>query len=343
MANLLLTNRCVRSCPYCFASRELSTPASSDYVSWEDLVFVADFLEGSGEHSISLLGGEPTVHPDFVDMVLYLREREFDITVFTSGVLAENKLKDVAEYLRAIPPGPLNFVCNLNDPEQTPAPAREQEKLHHFLTELGPWITPGFNIYRPDFRLEFIFELVGQYGLQRHLRLGLAHPIPGAENSHIKAAWYRQVVEQLCTHREGFEHLRIKPGFDCGFPLCQFKDDELGWLRRLCGEGMSFECGAPIDIGPDMGVYRCFPLSRFHRKSLYEFTSIAEIHDFYAELDGGIRVEMAGIFEECESCIHKQEQTCSGGGVCHLLNELHGKETVRLPEIERGLAQIALP
>lgn len=342
MANLLLTNRCVRSCPYCFARRELKGAQREEFVSWEDLVFVADFLANSGEHHISLLGGEPTIHPDFVDMVLYLAEREFEITVFTSGMLSAARLRDVARHLRALEPGPFNFVCNLNDPVQTPAPQREQQRVHAFLDEMGPWVTPGFNIYRTDFELQFLVDLIGQYGLQRHLRLGVAHPVPGAAGSHIRPQWGQQVAQQLWSHRQVLDRMRIKPGFDCGFLICHFTDEQLGWLHRLTGGGAKFECGAPIDIAPDMSVYRCFPLSKFHRKSLYEFDSLREIDEFYDDLNGCIQAELPGIFEQCDGCVHRQEETCSGGGACHLLNRLAGEAPVRLPDIEEGLAQIGV-
>ncbi|HEY3359144.1 MAG TPA: radical SAM protein [Polyangia bacterium] len=338
-----MTNRCVRSCPYCFARRELQAPAAGDTVSWEDVVYVADFLERSGEKRLSLLGGEPTLHPHFVDLVLYLRERDFDVTVFTSGVLSPGKLRDVLAHLTAIPPGPLNFVCNLNDPEQTPAETGERDRLAAFLDAMGPWVTPGFNIYRVDFRLDFLFDLVGRYGLGRHLRLGVAHPVPNAPSSHIRPEQYRAVIERLCSYRPLFDRFDVKPGLDCGFPLCQFTDEELGWLTRHTGGASHFQCGAAIDIAPDMSVYACFPFSRVHRRSLYEFDSLQQIADYYQELNRDLRAELPGIYEECDGCRHRAADQCSGGGACHLMTRLLGEAPVRLPEVERALAETGGP
>ena len=343
MPNLLLTTRCVRSCPYCFARREIEASSSADSVSWEDLIFLADFLEASGDRHISLLGGEPTLHRDFVDFVLYLHERGFSITVFTSGVLSNAFLCDLERYLRAVPPGPLSFVCNLNDPEQISAPPGETERVHEFLSVMGPWVSPGFNIHRPDFRLEFIIELVARYGLMRQLRLGIAHPVPGNPGTHVSPGMVRQAIDRLCSYRALFERFRIKPGLDCGFPLCQFSDEQLGWFHRLTGEALRFYCCPAIDIAPDMSVYSCFPLSRFHRRSIYEFDSMREVLDFYHHKNDAIRAELAGIFEECDGCIHREEGVCAGGGACHLLCRLTDEAPVRLPEIQRGLSDTRLP
>ena len=45
-----------------------------------------------------------------------------------------------------------------------------------------------------------------------------------------------------------------------------------------------FGCGPAIDLTPDLNVYACFPLSGFHKRSLFEFDSMKEIHDFYQGL-----------------------------------------------------------
>jgi hypothetical protein len=343
MPNLLLTNRCVRSCPYCFARRELEPAGKGDFVAWEDVVFVADFLARSGDPHLSLLGGEPLLHPHFVDLVLYLHARGLELTVFTSGAVPEATVRDMATHLTRIEPRALQIVCNLNDPEQTPPARGEQARVERFLSVFGPWVMPGFTIYRPDFRLEFLFDLVGQYGLQRHLRLGVAHPMPGVPSHHVRPEQYREVTARLCSYRPLFERFRVKPGFDCGFPLCQFTDEQLGWLERLRGEAASFECGPAIDIAPDMSLYPCFPLSRFHRRSLYEFDTLQDVLQFYERLRDDLSAELPGVFEECDNCVHRREGACSGGGACHLLNRMIGEASVRLPEIDRALADLGVP
>ncbi|MBI5477446.1 MAG: radical SAM protein [Deltaproteobacteria bacterium] len=343
MANLLLTNRCLRACPYCFAGRELEPGGRGTSVSWEDAVYVADFLFRSGEDRLALLGGEPMLHPEFVDLLLYFRARGLHLTVFTSGMGPAATLRALEAHLPAFDGDTLQFVCNLNDPEQTPPARGEPARVHRFLTAFGPWVMPAFTIYRPDFRLEFLFDLIGQHGLTRHLRLGVAHPVPGAPSRHVSPAQYREIAGRLCSYRPLFERFRVKPGFDCGFPMCQFTDAQLGWLQRLCGEAARFECGAAIDIAPDMSLYHCFPLSRFQRRSLYEFDTLADVNRFYDRLRDDLHAELPGIFEECDDCIQRREGSCAGGGACHLMSRMIGEASVRLPEIDRALADVGVP
>ena len=54
MANVLLTEQCVRSCPYCFAEEHMDN-SSLPELNWDDLIYIADFLELSGHKKISLL------------------------------------------------------------------------------------------------------------------------------------------------------------------------------------------------------------------------------------------------------------------------------------------------
>ncbi len=338
MANILLTTRCNRSCPYCFAEREMAGSDVDSLMSWENLIYIADFLLMSGQRRVSLLGGEPTIHPECVDYILYLLERGFDVTVFTNGMLGKSRREEFRRHLTGISRERLTFVCNLNDPLQTPAPHTERERIEEFLSLMGPWVSPGFNIYRPDFTLDFLFDAINRFGLKRHLRLGITHPIPGKGNGFIRPAEMRQVVERLYSYREIFEATRVSPGLDCGFPMCKFTDEELGWLNRFRGSP-HFRCGAAVDITPDMSVYHCFPLSDYQRRSLFEFDSLLEIEEHFRQLRQQIRVEIAGIFEECDGCRQREDDVCSGGGVCQLLNRFVDEAPVRIPEIEHEIAK----
>jgi len=341
VANLLLTTRCVRSCPYCFARKEMENSPEGDTLSWENFLYVVNFLEASSARHISLLGGEPTLHPDFVDIILYLMERRFHVTVFTSGIMSEKKLGEFSEHLTSIAVENLNFVVNVNNPEQTPALENEPEQLHNFLSIMGPWCAAGFNIYRTDFEIDFIFDLIGRFGMKRHVRLGLASPIPGVDNLFISPENMKDVVARLYSYRPQFDRFRVSPGLDCGFPMCAFTDEQLGWIFRVSGP-VRFGCGPAVDIMPDLSIYACFPLSTLHKRSVLEFNSLQEAADFYMDLNRKIRTELAGIFDECDGCRYREEGRCSGGGVCHLMNSFMDEAPVRLMEIESELAKSRL-
>lgn len=331
MPNILLTQKCVRSCPYCFARRHMKTAPSEDLMTWEDLIYLADLIEAFGKGNVSLLGGEPTLHPEFIDFALYLVERDFTVTIFTSGIMSQEVLEEADRSFRHIPIERLSFVCNLNDPRSSP-PA-ENERVGKFLETFGARVMAGFNIYRTEFDMSFLFDHINRHGLRRDLRVGLAHPILGAKNSFVRISDIEKTIRRLCSYFPLMERLRIKPGLDCGFPLCKFSDRELGWLYKFGGGHNMFECGPALDIGPDMSIWPCFPLSHFHRKSVFDFDSLGDILKFYSEIHNTVRTESSGIYEECDTCNLRRDRLCAGGCISQLLIRFSREAPVRLPEV----------
>lgn len=330
MANVLLTERCVRSCPYCFAKEHMDASAFTE-MSWDNLIYIADFLEISNERKVSLLGGEPTIHPLFVDFTTYLIERNFHVNVFTSGILSNEMLNECRQFLSGISPGKLSFTCNMNHPDISSS--GELRMIDRFLYDFGRWTSLGFNIYKPDFDIEFIIENINRYNLSRYVRIGLAHPIPGAKNQYITMNELKEMASKFASYFDLFERFGITPGFDCGIPMCVFSDEELGKLFKLNRGNLNFSCGPAIDIGPDMMVWSCFPLARTNKRSLFDFNSLQEVGDYYRDLHSKIRTEIGGVFEECDSCNHRFNEVCMGGCVAHSLNNFRDEAPVRAREI----------
>lgn len=320
MANVLLTETCVRSCPYCFAKQYMSDNDIKDYLTWDNLIYIADFLEGSGEHHISLLGGEPLLHPQIAEFIIYLSQRGFFVTVFSSGIMPESKFDDFA--LKILSRGQelkLGFVCNVNDPRLSKK--SELEEVRKFLSVFRERCTLSFNIYRLDFNMDFLVDYIIDYGIGRHIRLGLAHPIPGAKNLYIQPKDFHIVKEILMKSFEKMYQLDIVPGFDCGFPMCMFSDEELGKIFKYTLGQLSFQCGPAIDIGTDMSCWSCFPLSGFNKKSIFDFNSYQEMHDYYESKMHEVRNEVKGIYRECDFCDNFKHRICSGGCLAHILNK----------------------
>ena len=342
MANLLLTSSCNRSRPSGFAGNETSGPTGGQLLSWENLIYMADFLWASGQRQVSLGGGEPTRHPQCVDFILYLLDRGFDVTLCTDGILSPSRLEEFRHHLAEVPIERLHLVCNLHDPVQPPVSPHDTQRLHRFLAVMGPWTQGGFTIQRPDFSLDFLFEAISRFGLQRQLRLGLAHPVPGSQAGFIHAEEMRRVVERLYEHRQLFETYRVRPDLDCGWPLCKFSDAELGWLHRFRGHAPG-GCGPAFAISPDMRVYHCLPLSHYQRKSLFEFDSMEQLDQHFAHLRDGIKAEIAGIYAACDGCRSREDGGCDGGGVCQIVSRGLGEAPGRRAGGEDGISQDRLP
>lgn len=322
MPNILLTQRCVRSCPYCFAKKHMEGSVQDECLKWEDLIYLADLQEIGGYREMRFLGGEPTLHPHFPDFVAYSLKRNFRVVTFTSGIMSDKILAGIREIYLKIPEasGRFSFLCNINDPKISPA--AETERLHLFLTEFGKHVSPGFNIYENDFDLGFFADFINRYGLVRTLRLGVAHPIYKKDNSYIAARDLAVVLRRIASFYPVFSRLNISVGLDCGFPLCGLSDSELGVMHKFSKGSLKFRCEPILDIGPDMTVWPCFPLSSVKVRKVYDFNSIREMGEYYHKFHGEVSAEAGGIFPECDECFDRARGLCSGGCKAHILNQL---------------------
>ena len=317
MANILLTQECVRHCPYCFAKKHMRK-SKKEILKWDDLIYIADFFEASNEKHISLLGGEPTLHPFFLDYVLYLIKRNFHVNVFTSGILRNESLLDLSvKFLPLDSINELSFVCNINEPDVSSK--TELSKIENFLKVFNKLTAVSFNIYKLDFDLSFIIDIIDKFNLKRHIRLGLAHPIPKEKNLFINKEHFLIFANSISNYFDILDEKSISIGFDCGFPMCIFNDNQLGKLYKITHNHMNFSCGPAIDIGPDMNVWSCFPLSNYKKKSFYDFDSLEDIRVYYRNMLNEIKSKRLGIFDKCVNCNYRERNLCEGGCAAHLI------------------------
>ncbi len=77
MANLAISERCNLTCSYCFAADYLGLrQARSQFMSLAQYDDLLDFLDRSGIDQVRLLGGEPTLHPQFDILIQKARARQ---------------------------------------------------------------------------------------------------------------------------------------------------------------------------------------------------------------------------------------------------------------------------
>jgi radical SAM protein with 4Fe4S-binding SPASM domain len=110
-------------------------------------------------------------------------------------------------------------------------------------------------------------------------------------------------------------------GFDCGFRLCLFSEEQRGTLAQ-CGAQFLFDCKPILDIGPELMVWRCFPFSNEPGVKLTDFRSLREIEDHFERRWGAEQAR--GNTPACGSCSHRRVRTCSGGCLSRTLLSFSG-------------------
>lgn len=326
MANLAVSAVCNLACVYCFAHDHTSKSANTrhyiDLLTYDKLL---DFLDRSDIDEARLLGGEPTLHPDFPELVRRAVAHGKKIVVFSNGLMPPKAL----ESLLTLPEESCLVLMNVN------TPADIGQKVHNrqleTLRQLGKRAMPGFNIYRMDFDLSFLAAIIHETGCKPALRLGLAQPCLSGENRYIHPKQYRFVAEKIV--RFAGENPGIRLEFDCGFVRCMFSDEELRILRQP-DSAIEWRCGPILDIDVDGKAIHCYPLSELDTIEVTPADDAAALRQHFEAVTRPYR--QSGIYPECATCSFKQAGQCSGGCLSTTIRRFqHTPFEVSIPDPER--------
>lgn len=305
--NLLITKSCNRSCPYCFAQKEvkLNASAADGNISISSFQEYLTFLQRSNIRELKLLGGEPTLHPRFLELVEIGLDRGFNVIVFSNGLWR----REVRDYFYENDTLAVQFVINVNEPKYSQD--SEHERLGKTLEVLGSRAKIGFNIFVLDFDLTFIQPLIETYGLQRTVRLGLASPIVGVDNRSIHAKETKAVGKRLVEQMKLLEAENILVRFDCGFTYCMFEESDWPTVVRATENGLDSTCCVIGDVDYNLDLWPCFPLSKTKHLNLRNVESFDDISKYYDDIFSPVK--KLGSTEDCFLCKYLMRGQCCGG------------------------------
>lgn len=300
MANILLTNVCNANCDFCFATELIqSKPA---YLGLSDLQARIEFLLSSGISQIRLIGGEPTIHPQFPEFIEYIKSTDLDIVIFSNGYIPKLNL----DALTNLPAQKLALLINVN--AQHPAKGFTKKRLEVF-RQLGNRVTLGYTIVNPIFNLSPYFEWINEFKLQRKIRLGLAQPNLVATNRYLSPKQYKIAAQSTISNAKEAYQQDIRLEFDCGFVHCMFTEGEWDLLRKYKVRGES-HCAPNMDITLDGKIIYCFSVPNLsvifdqNSSAAEALTALMQQQAFFNDV---------GIFPECTDCEYRLNHQCCAG------------------------------
>lgn len=332
MTNIALTHVCNLACPYCFAAttmNQMGTRPGNRFIALDDFAQRLDFLERSGMRQARLIGGEPTLHPQFAEIMAMARGRGFTIMLFSNGLMPSRALDCLAALSPAVCLVLLNMNASHGDGQLSQT---EVERRRTTLQRLGPRALLGFNIYQPNFALDELLTLIRQYQCQPAIRLGLAQPILGGENVFLSPKQYPLVGDKIATLARHAAAQGITLEFDCGFVRCMFSQSAWQILQESQAK-MGLHCNPILDINLDGQVIHCFPLTGRVQTDLRPQTNATTLRQQLAQQTQPYR--LSGMYPECSSCPFKQRGECTGGCLAHTLHRFRHR-SIRLVVPDRN-------
>lgn len=316
--NIFITNHCPRKCSFCFARTRIglsSEQETADVMTRENIRQVMDFLERSEEYQLRLLGGEPTTHPEFLEIVQEAIDRNFRVQVFTNGMLKQ----ELTDALGELPREKLSFLCNVSPQARDTEEQRQQ--VHYTLKRFNQRVQLGVTLTGPSLDYQYLIDYIEKYNLIRRIRVGIAQPIVGpTRNSHLATGKYRDTGKFIVAMAKECVKKDILLGFDCGLTLCMFTEEEIGILTKSA-DGFRGLCDPIIDVGPGLDIWHCFPLAESLNTKLEHFRTRKQILNYYKKIT--MPYKQLGCMSECINCIYKKRQQCTGGCLAHAMNSLN--------------------
>lgn len=317
MANVLITRLCNRKCSYCFArggflaTDRHGNPAAL-HMSPAAVRKTIEFVKRSKLDFAGLLGGEPVLHPDFIEIANAFLAAGLNIRLFTGGVVPARILK----YLTGLDRKRVDILVNFPSPSE-PLPASQQKRFQATISALAERAMPAFTLHDPDMDLRFLVEAAVQHGMQRRIRLGLAVPrADSREEPVLPPSRYRAAAARILD-LVAYGHPRgIVVQFDCGFARCMFTAKELLRLQAWDCKAV-FGCSPIVDVGPALEVWSCLPLVSMGMENLEEFATRDELMACFWKQQRAYR--NLGIYEKCMTCEHKRKGECAGGCLAHVI------------------------
>ena len=133
--NIRITGKCNFNCKHCFNAADINRDTSE--WSMSEIIKLLDEAKECGIHSIILTGGEPTLHPHFIDIIkeIYARDMWLD-TVLTNAYFITQELLDEMHAQGAYPTFHISFDglgCHdwMRDQKGAEKTALEKIKLCH--------------------------------------------------------------------------------------------------------------------------------------------------------------------------------------------------------------------
>jgi cyclic pyranopterin phosphate synthase len=307
--NLVLARACTNSCPYCFESGEREK-GKDNLISMENVTKLALWARQTNLPYLSLLGGEPFLHPELAAIVTLFRRTSPDtgLRILTGGIFKNRLLENIDSEDAGI-------IFNVNEPRDYRNPKHYNKVLNNVEAAIrrGFRVILGFNVWRPDFDPKFMPELARRFG-RSNFRWTMANPQRGFPSTVVTPELFRQTADRCFEMLQEAAALEIEALLDCPLPLCYFTDDQLSWITQY-HSGMASRlgvCEPVMDVTPELEAVRCFALSNTPRVKVTDFGSEQEMSDWF-RLNTDYQLLNSGVFPHCAECEHFRKGRCYGG------------------------------
>ena len=317
MASIILTYRCNLHCSYCFGGGFVNSENTD--ISIRNFVQAVSFITRT-ESTVSLIGGEPAVHPGFLTIMelLIANPKVKGVNLFTNGILIDRFIPQVTH-------PKIDVILNCNSPQDIGENAytslsRNIDLLFRHRSRPNQ-IHLGFNLYRDDLDYSYMLDLLQRYN-QNTVRTSLTVPDFSACREGSVLDWFRSRKEGLLKLLRDLDGIGVMAFMDCNHPpYCIWTEEEKEWLQSYitrCGinnnrlTNRCSPCSPEVTIYPDLRADRCYGMSDYMKVRISDFEDIPDIIRFFSNEIDSVAYKLPAC-EECKACREWKAGHCLGG------------------------------
>lgn len=308
--NIAIVNYCNLQCKYCFADDMIHEKMET--MSLDNFREILSFAARTSKNHIGIIGGEPTLHPHFQDILKevnrYCREVDTGATLFTNGIELEKYIPFIGDRI--------GLLINCNTPQyQAKEQFQKQQKTLDHLSELS-WFDRkancGCNLYPGCTDYSYMWEIVDKYHLT-HIRTSVVSPAACYVSWRSDKEGYYNLMKpiflQFCE--DAIKH-HCMLNIDCGhIPNCYFTKDELELVNAACTpDHDNGFCEPVVDVNPNFKATACF--GSYEPVDIRDFDNLIEL-EHYLLLKKSYPKMLANCTGKCATCKKHELLKCQGG------------------------------
>jgi MoaA/NifB/PqqE/SkfB family radical SAM enzyme len=298
-----LTTYCNRSCAYCSAYDSRTKDGSQEFhpEEYQDLL---ERAKKEGIRELAWQGGEPTSHSQISRIIKITNDSGINVHLFTNGIFDTALISPLKKIVS-------RCLVNLNHPDTyTASQLKIVRRNLSRMKKAGLGFHIGYNLYqkRPDY--SFILKAIEEYGITS-VRFDLARPSKFGNNKHFTFEDFAILKDQALKFIALCRFLGARAYFDCCWPRCVFKEEEIKFLKVAQAE-LSFCCQTTVDVLPGLRIDSCYCSIEVKNKFLNEFTGFRGAYQFLKKEEDRLRWEVSTV-GKCRSCFWREEKVCQGG------------------------------
>jgi MoaA/NifB/PqqE/SkfB family radical SAM enzyme len=327
---IALTYNCNQACKNCYPSGLEKKFCS--FITLKNFSKAIDWFKSQNiTENIMLTGGEPTIHPDFLEILKICRDKKIKITILTNCLFEEKILKNLnLSFVNSLI---VNYF-SLHDQNIN------HEKYENNLKKLSEKKISLSFFYKLPVRENEKKDLVEKSKAYNAKIFG-HFLMPGFSGKKISFENRKKEMRSVISLTKLIDAENLR--FELLEPLlrCAFSDKEWKFLKNFycqskighsrCYVGEDYHAltekksnyAMRIFINPDLSIFPCFPVF-FKGPSILSFKNITEASNLLKMFFEKWRWEVP-FDEKCEKCHYFLKRECQGGCLHYKYHKFYEK------------------